>query len=143
MRILFTLLVSIVCFSVHAQKENETPFPKFGQISASDLQKKSYAIDSNARAVVLQDLGFVSVEGNPRGWFSLVTKRHKIVHILNKNGYSKATIEIPLYSSNGVDEDIKSIKAVTYNLENGKVQETKFDKANIFTVKESKTRLVK
>ena len=43
------------------------------------------------------------------------------MHILNKNGYDIANIEINLYK-NGIDEkSLENLKAVTYNFENGKI----------------------
>ena len=68
----------------YAQKETG-PFPKFGKITAKNLETKIYTVDSNANAVVLSDVGSTRVQGNTSGWFSLVSKRHTIIHILNKN----------------------------------------------------------
>jgi hypothetical protein len=141
MRIIFTLCVVFSGLTLKAQKE--LPFPKFGKINTSHLQQKIYPIDSNAKAVVLQDLGSVSVEGNSKSWFSIVTKRHRIVHILNKNGYNLANVEIPLYKTRNSEEVIESFKAVTYNLENGKIIETKMGKDGLLTEKQTSNRIIK
>src|SRR5690606_2379522 len=142
MRKLFLLLSSF--WALQGYSQNEVPFPKFGKVTIKELQNQVYNIDSQARAVVLQDVGVASIEGNSKGWFSIVLKRHKIVHILKQSGYSLANVEVPLYrNSNNDEERISNIKAITYNIENGKLVQTKMDKTNLFTEKVSKTRILK
>ena len=117
---------------------------KFGNVSIRDFATKVYPIDSNASAVVIADIGSSEIEGNSKGWFSLVFKHYKRVHILNKNGYDIANVSISLYSDGDDEEQLDKLKAVTYNLENGKVVETKLDvKANVFKDKLSKNIIVK
>lgn len=125
----------------YAQKET-SPFPKFGKITSKDLQTKMYAIDSNANAVILSDVGSSSVQGNSNGWFSIRSKRHTIIHILNKNGYDEASIEIPLYIDGRTEERVSGLKAITYNLENGKIKETKLEKSGQFLENVNKNRKV-
>ena len=77
--------------------------------------------------------------GNNKGWFSLEFKHFKRIHILNKNGYDVANVEIPLYTNGSAEEELNKLKAVTYNLENGKVTETKLDaKSGVFKDKINK-----
>jgi Domain of Unknown Function with PDB structure (DUF3857)/Domain of Unknown Function with PDB structure (DUF3858)/Transglutaminase-like superfamily len=116
---------------------------KFGKVTAEQLQRKYYAIDSNARAVVLSDIGDATIEGNSKGWFSINFTRHKVVHILNKSGYDQANVEVPLYTSGSVEETLENVKAVTYNLEGGKIVETKLDKASIFKEKVNRSKVVR
>ena len=103
---------------------------KYGDISVKDFTTKIYSLDSNASAVVLADIGYCSLDGNNKGWFSVVNKHYKRVHILNKNGYDIADVSISLYSNGEDEEKLDKLKAVTYNLENGKVVETKLDTKN-------------
>ena len=140
MRTFLTVLSGTLCFTAYCQ---ESPFAKFGRITAETLQKKVYSIDSSAAAVVLSDIGEAAIEGNSKGWFSVYTTRHKVVHILNKSAYDEATVEIPLYTNGEDEEKLEDLKAVTYNLENGKVVETKLDKSNVFTEKQDKNRVIK
>ncbi|NOT51740.1 MAG: DUF3857 domain-containing protein [Chitinophagaceae bacterium] len=116
---------------------------KFGSVSEKDFATKIYSIDSNANAVVIADVGSSQIEGNSKGGFSLAYKHYKRVHILNKNGYDIADVSIPLYS-NGVDEEkLEKLRAITYNLEGGKVVETKLDvKNNVFKDKINKNLIV-
>ena len=140
MKTLLTAFCGVLCIQSFAQ---ESPYVKFGKITPAALQTKVYAIDSAAGAVVLSDIGESSIEGNSKGWFSVYTKRHKVVHILNKSAYDEATVEIPLYVDGQEEEKLEEIKAVTYNLENGQVVETKLERSNIFTEKQDKNRILK
>ena len=132
MRVLCLVLL-VIAHSINAQETS--PFSKFGNITVDDLQKKLYSIDSNANAIVLSDIGQASIEGNSKGWFSIVFKRHRVVHVLNKNGYDQARVEIGLYAKDGLGEKLENIKAVTYNLQGGKIIESKLEKASVFREK--------
>lgn len=140
MRFNLTVLSLSVAFIASSQ---ESPFQKFGKITPAVLQQKVYSLDSSAKAVVLSDVGAVSIEGNANGWFSSHTVRHKVVHILSKAAYDEATVEIPLYTSGTEEERLEEIKAVTYNLDGDKVVESRLEKANVFAEKRNKNLLVK
>src|SRR5215218_6407021 len=96
MRNLFSVfLFFALCCTAKAQK---SPEYKFAKITEADLQKKVYAIDSNATAIVLADVGRSEIVGNNSNWFSLEFKRHKRVHILNKSAYPEGDVEIHIYT---------------------------------------------
>ena len=117
---------------------------KFGDITPAHFSNPVYSIDSSADAVILSDIGNSKIEGNSKGWFSLVFKKHKRVHILNKNGYDLGNVSIRLFSNGDDEEKLDRLKAVTYNLENGKVVETKLDvKEGVFKDKIDKNWVVK
>jgi hypothetical protein len=134
----FPLLVAL---QTRAQEKNKI---KFGDVAEKSFATRLYPIDSNANAVVIADIGSSQIEGNSKGWFSLVYRHFKRVHILNKNGYDIANVSISLYSNGDDEEQLDKLKAVTYNLEDGKLVETKLDvKNNLFKDKISKNRVVK
>ena len=135
------LLFSTVSIPIFSQEKSKA---KFGNVTEADFAKTVYEVDSNAHAVVLADIGSTDIEGNTKGWFSLVYKHYKRVHILNKNGYDIADVSISLYTSGSDEEQLDKLKAVTYNLENGKVVETKLDvKNSVFKDKINKNFVVK
>jgi hypothetical protein len=136
----FTLVFLFSFFSTIGQKNTAY---KFAKIEPAMLQTKVYALDSSANAVVLADVGSTQIIGNNKGWFSYEFKRRKRTHILNKNGYDEATLEIDLYKDGNAEEKLHSIKASTYNLENGNLVETKLEKANIFTEEKTKNYISK
>ena len=140
---LYFLCIGLLFFSGHPFAQEKSNI-KFGNVSEKDFGTKIYSIDSNASAVVIADIGYSAIEGNTKGWFSLVYKHFKRFHIINKNGYDAANISISLYADGDAEEELNKLKAVTYNLENGKVVETKLDvKAAVFKDKISKNRVVK
>jgi len=119
--IIFTFLTS----SLFCQDKSNV---KFGKISPEDFAKKVYSIDSNANAVVIAEIGSTQFVGNNKGWFSLEFRHFRRVHLLNKNGYDEANVEIELVKDGDREEELDKLKAYTYNLENGKVVETKLEK---------------
>jgi len=136
------LLAVAIASATLASAQIQKPNIKFGKVSAADFEPSTYEIDPDAAAVVLADMGSTAIEGNSKGWFSLHYKRMKRVRILKKSGYDIADVEIPLYTSGRSEEELSSLKAVTYNLEDGKVVETKLEKGSIFKDQKSKNWVV-
>ena len=136
-------LTAVCCIVVNFCYTQEKSKIKFGKIYPEDFAPKAYALDSNANAVVLSDIGNTEIVGNYKGWFSLEYTRHKRVHILKKNGYNVADVQIGIYTNGTSEEELQNLKAVTYNVENGKVVETKLEKSNIFKDVISKNLIVK
>ena len=141
-KLLYYALFSLpLALQVTAQEKSKI---KFGFVTEKDFAAKVYSIDSNANAVVIADIGSSNIEGNSKNWFSLVYKHYKRIHILNKNGYDIANVSISLFSNGEDEEQLDKLRAVTYNLENGKVVETKLDvKNNVFKEKISRNLIRK
>jgi len=139
-KLLFSLSF-FFCLSVFGQDRSPA---KFGKISATDLKTKSYSIDNNASAVVTADIGYSQVTGNLHGWFSIEFKHFKRVHILKESAYDLANVEVLLYRDGTNEEELKSLKAHTYNLENGKLIEQNVDlKKSVYTTALDKNHIVK
>jgi len=138
----FNLAAACIFFAAACFAQEKSPC-KFGKVNPADFQMKVYTIDSNANAVVLSDVGSSEIEGNNKSWFSLSYKRYTRIHILNKNGYDAANVEIQLYKDGNDEEQLDNLKAVTYNLENGAVKETKLEKSNVFKDKVDEHWIVK
>ncbi|MEO8404790.1 MAG: DUF3857 and transglutaminase domain-containing protein [Chitinophagaceae bacterium] len=132
-----------ICQLAIAQKSIPPPV-KFGKVTPEDFKKTVYSLDSNASAIVIADIGSTEMVGNDKGSFSLEFKNYRRAQILNKNGYDIANVEIWIYTRGDLEEELSSLKAVTYNLENGKVVETKLDvKGSVFKDKISQNQVVK
>ncbi|MFT3935450.1 MAG: DUF3857 domain-containing protein [Chitinophagaceae bacterium] len=126
----YSLALAVLLCAVNMLHAQDAPI-KFGKITPQDFNI-TQPYDSGASAVVIADIGNSSFEGNTKGWFSLVYTRTTRIKIFNKNGFKTASVEIPLYSSGGAEEKLDNLKAYTYNLEAGKVVETKLDGASVF-----------
>src|SRR5688572_209994 len=136
-------LVIFLVFVINNAFAQKSPEFKFTKLTQADLEKKVYAIDSGAGAVVLADVGESRIIANRNGWFGFEFNRRKRVHVLNKTGYSEGDVEIYLYVSGQTEEKLISVKASTYNFQDGKIVETKMEKSAVFTDKLSKNRILK
>lgn len=117
---------------------------KFGSVEADDFKPTAYALDSSASSIVIADIGSTEIIGNSKGAFSLLYKSFRRARIINKNGYDLAEVSIPLYKDGSAEEQLENLKAVTYNLENGKVIETKLDtRSGVFKDEMSKNLVVR
>jgi transglutaminase-like putative cysteine protease len=142
-RKLFALLLCLCLFSVHGFTQEKPPV-KFGKVSPEDFKTTVYSIDSNANAVIIADVGSTEMLGNSKGGVSLEFQNYRRVHILNKNGYDIGNVSIGIYTNNNAEEELVNLKAVTYNLENGKVVETKLEtKSAVFKDKINKNLVIK
>ncbi len=118
-------------------KQDKLPV-KFGKVTPEDFNITLTGPDSSAGAVVIADFGSSSFQGSPKGWFTLEFKHSRRIKILRRSGFDAATVSIPLYTAGNETEKVEGLRASTYNLENGKVTETKLDDKSIFTDKVSK-----
>jgi hypothetical protein len=137
MKSLLLFVVLGLSFSLTIVAQDKAP-AKFGKITPEDFKPKVYSIDSNASAVIIADIGSTEITGNDKGWFSQIHKHYMRAHILNKSGYDLAEVQIEVYDDGNGEVELEGLKAVTYNLENGKVVETKLEKSSIFKDKINK-----
>lgn len=128
-------------FSCTTFAQDKSP-ARFGKISAEDFKQTRYDLDTGASAVILADIGSTAFDSGSE-WFEQVYKRYKRIKILNKNGYDMADEEIYLHQQGSKEESLHHLKAVTYNLENGKVVETKLESKAVFTEKLDKNNILK
>jgi hypothetical protein len=142
MRSHVSLLILLCLFVSTAQSQDKVQV-KFGSVKAEDF-KKVYSIDSSAGAVIIADVGNTRIIGNTKGWFSWEFVHFKRIHILNKSAFDVSNVTIPLYSNGDDEEELVKLKAYTYNLENGKVVETKLDsKKGVFKDKLDRNRVLR
>jgi uncharacterized Fe-S center protein len=108
---------------------------KFGKVTPEDFNTTSPLIDSSTDAIVVAEIGKSEFIANTNDLsFSLKFIVKSRIKLINKNGFGAATISIPLYvSDNYKEEKLSDLSAYTYNLENGKVVETKVAKSTVFT----------
>lgn len=111
---------------------------KFGKIDKQYLEMDTYEADTSASAVVLADYGSSYFRYHQsKGAFQLHFLRHRRVKILNSEGYSWADHTIPVYH-NGTDKElVSSLKGITYNLVDGKIEKYKLEKNAVFEEKYS------
>ena len=138
------LFASILLASIAPAISQEKTKVKFGKVSPEDFAPKVYSLDSNANAIIIADIGSTEMVDNAKGGFSLEFKNYRRARIINKNGYDVANVTIGIFTQGDNEEELATLKAVTYNLENGKVVETKLEtKSSVFKDRINKNLVIK
>lgn len=129
-------LFSFSVFNVFGQKKGaavkKSIEVKFGDITPETFDPSVHSFDTTADAVILYDKGYSHFVESNDGWFKLVFERHQRIKVLKKNGLDAANFLITQYKDSKTEEKIDKLKASTWNLENGKVVETKLSEKEIF-----------
>ncbi len=128
--------------SIDSGAQDKAPVA-FGKVDKNDFAIQSRLVNENTNAVIIADVGTTKFEGNDKGWFSYIFKRQKRIKIIDKKSAELGTVAILLYRSGEGEEVLKDIDAVTYNLEDGKVVETKLSSKDVFTEKADKNHFYK
>ncbi|GGH13908.1 hypothetical protein GCM10011418_14400 [Sphingobacterium alkalisoli] len=117
-------------------------FVELDPIRHSDFSVDYSQLDSNARAVVISELGKTTIDLVEAERSIRVLHRYAIRIKINKQeGYDKANFSLPLYKYGGDFETIEDIKAKTYNLTENKINISELKSKDIYT--ENKTPFVK
>ncbi|MGC4021975.1 MAG: transglutaminase domain-containing protein [Cyclobacteriaceae bacterium] len=119
------IILFLTALAVSLNSFGQKPPAKFGDIPMEDMKMTIYPLDSSAEAVVLVDYGTSTISYGQTEGFQLFYERLWRLKILKKEGLKWADFSIPLYHIGDSEEKITSLKVVTYNLENGKIIETK------------------
>lgn len=131
-----SILLFSMCFSVSLIAQDFG----FGKISKEELQEKFNPLDSTAIATYLYKNRRTYFEYQQYRGFELVTEIQERIKIYNNEGFDYATKKVILHKGGSDEEKISSLKAYTYNLIDGKIEETKLEKNGIFDTEQSKYR---
>ncbi|MBL4904480.1 MAG: hypothetical protein JKZ00_00255 [Flavobacteriaceae bacterium] len=122
------LFVSTLCLG---QRGKTT---KLGLTTMAELQMTTYEKDTTANAVVLYEHANLYIDEANKYVFR--TDYYHRVKLFKKEAFDRATIAISLYKSERVEE----IKAITYNLVDGKsIRKVHLLKNNVFKKKTSES----
>lgn len=130
---IFTLFL-LATIAVHSQK---SPI-KFGDIPMDDMKMTIYPQDSSAAAVVLADFGMAYLTTVAGDDWVLMFERHMRIKVLTKEALDPGGLDIANQSirvASAADQRLQNFKASTYNLEGGKIVESKVTKDNMFKEK--------
>jgi hypothetical protein len=117
--------------------------PKFGKIEPEELSMMKYDKDTTADALMLFDYGTTKFTLSPQEKFQFVFERHFRIKIFKKSAFKLADFNFNFYESDSRKEKIAELKAVTYNLVDGKVVKTKLDNDNIYVDKSNNYNIEK
>jgi len=131
-KILIVLLFQLGVTTLNAQNF------KFGKVSKEELQEKSNPLDASANATILYSSEKIKYEYNADSGFYILKDIHKRIKIYNKEGLGWARHFVRLYDkSRMLEEEISSLKGVTYNLVDGEIKGQKMKKDGVFEEKEN------
>ncbi|MGB3608579.1 DUF3857 domain-containing protein [Psychroserpens sp.] len=127
MKSCIAVILFLMTFATQAQNY------KFGKVSMEELQQVFNPLDSSANATVLYREEHISFDLRKDEGFVQVREVHERIKIYNKEGYKWATKRIRLYDeSNAKSESLERLKGYTYNLVNGKIEDSKLKKDGTF-----------
>jgi Domain of Unknown Function with PDB structure (DUF3857)/Transglutaminase-like superfamily len=127
---LLLLAISLATLQSFAQKDKSGP--TFGVITPAELEMKSTPIDTTASAVVLFDIGSVVLNED----FNATYKRHTRIKFFTAEDLDEFASLVITYET--ATESISKLKASTYNIEDGKIVESKLGDDGIFKQKVDK-----
>lgn len=140
---LFIFFSSLIQVSAQSH-DKEFKVPKFGKVTPDEFSIKGTGPDSAAAAVKIFDVGEGFFEVSPRsGNFVFVFERHVRYKVIGKLGYDLADLEVQLYKSGQAEEQLQSVKAATYNLNNGQIEVSKMTSEAKFSNQVDKNHIVK
>ncbi len=102
--------------------------PKMGKPTQEELSMTTYEPDPEAEAVVLYSSRRTDLQCRASN-FLLINEYKKRIKILKEDGKRYGDIEIVVYDEedNSFRDHLSGLKAVTYNLEDGKITKTKLN----------------
>jgi hypothetical protein len=124
------LIILLLIQSVDAQNHTH----EFGKYSKEDFDLTACPYEPDAEAVVLYDIGKTSF-GSEVGGYNIYFQHTFKIKILTKAGIKHAEFSIPLYQGDNGAERLETIKANTYNYENGSVKVTSLNPKETYTQK--------
>ncbi|HNW50477.1 MAG TPA: DUF3857 domain-containing protein [Prolixibacteraceae bacterium] len=128
MRTSILLLLLTCCFISFGQNKE----PKFGKIDLTEMNMTRYEKDTTADALMLFDNGTSRFVINQDRNFQIVFERHCRMKVFKNTAFYLTNFKINLSKSGQNEENLNNLKAVTYNLVDGKIAKTKLEKENIF-----------
>lgn len=139
MRLTLNLLLGLLMLAPSLSAQTKELKVKYGKISDEEMNMKSWSRDPAAPAVVLFDKGKITHRYVDGTGFILEFERHVRIKVFSKEATHLGDVAIFYFATQRVND----LKATSYNLENGKVVETKLDKDNVFSEKLTRSRMLK
>lgn len=114
----YLLIISILCFSATSIVAQENPY-RWGKIDTLDLTMQQYEDDIEADAVVLFDIGSVSIDLNRGNRYTL--RHHRRFKVLNEAPQELTNVSIPFYTAEEEAEKITNVKAYILKPDGSKI----------------------
>ncbi|HRZ31924.1 MAG TPA: DUF3857 domain-containing protein [Flavobacterium sp.] len=132
--------VILVVFLVVFQTMNFAQELKFGKVSIEELQETKHPLDANAPAAILSKKHTVKYEYQQNIGFVQIREITMRIKIYTQEGFEYADYMAPFYNSKSARETVSKVNGTTYNLEGGKITETKLKSDQVFENEVTKNR---
>lgn len=132
-----SLFLVLISFSIFSQNY------ELGKVTVQELEEKEHPVEKDAEAAILYSKGETYMDYNTSEGFVLITEVEMKIKIYTKEGYSWANKSVQYYIAENPTESVDFSKAITYNLENGKIEKIKLKSEGEFTEKINKYWSVK
>lgn len=127
--VIIAILISAMV-EIHAQT---IPVNKqFGKVSKEELGLSIYEPDTSAVALVLYENQDICIDFDENYDFYLTTKKHIRLKILKEEGLDRADFELIHLVAGKLRETIRGIEVVTYNLKDGRIEESRMPKSAVY-----------
>jgi hypothetical protein len=123
-----TIILFFTLFFYNAKAQNF----ELGKVSVAELEEKEHAKDPSATAAILFKKGKMSLEYSKNEGFVMLTEVKARIKIYKKEGYDWANQKVRYYLGNNSKENVSFTDAVTYNLLDGKIVQTKLKNDGTF-----------
>lgn len=130
----FYMSLTLVLISISISSQNY----ELGKVTVQELEEKEHPVEKDAEAAVLYSKGESYIDYNETEGFFLITEVEMKIKIYTKEGYSWANKSVQYYIAENPTESVDFSKAITYNLENGKIEKIKLKSEGEFTEKLNK-----
>jgi hypothetical protein len=127
MRILAAIVVCATITTAVLGQENDF---EFGKHSLFETNLTIYQQDSMAVAVVLNEVGYAYIDLNESS--DLIVEYHIKIKVLDQRGVAYGNVSIPLRKNEDKKDVINWVKASSYNIEEGKLVESKLEMNDVF-----------
>ncbi|MFN7099403.1 MAG: DUF3857 domain-containing protein [Flavobacterium sp.] len=127
------LFVLLTCISAQGYAQDL----ELGNVSVADLQQTQHPKDTSAVAAIIFNRAKTAFKYNLKDGFSIGTEFQIRIKIYKKEGLKWATFKVPFYIGyeEKNDESVRFSDALTYNLENAKIEKSKLKSEGSFITK--------
>ncbi|MBX2898336.1 MAG: hypothetical protein KF775_01730 [Cyclobacteriaceae bacterium] len=104
---------------------------EFGKITYDELTMRTYALDTAAEAVVLDEFGEAYFDND--GENNLLLEYHVKIKILKTGGLQRANFRVLLRKNGTSKEFLRNVSGITFNFQNGTIKEAALSPRDIRT----------
>ena len=135
---LLLLFFAAITMTVSAANQPDGKFKEWGKVTMDELKMTECSFEKKADAMLLLDLGQVYYKRSSTGYlasgkFRIKRTFYQRYKVFSERGTGNADKHLSLRVNN--DEDIREIKAVSYNLVAGEIKKTELKQSDIHTTK--------